>query len=302
MNKFDFKVRFAFTLAETLITLAIIGVVAVLTIPILVTNINQNVFASAQDLALKKIHAACDQMRTDDLITSGYTNDSFADQFQKYIKVVKRCDSSHLQDCFSSTFQTASGDNINLSNLNNGIALGQAGNSNALVGLNLINGTTMLLAFNPTCQSVNPYNNGIDTTSCIAAVYDVNGFGKPNQMGKDIYPLNATITACDGKKIGSLCVDIADASFTPISADPYFSNDNYWAGADKACSDLGKRLPTQSELDTMYTNRASIGGFSANWYWSTSASQYNGWAQHFGSGAQNNHNKNYDTFKARCVK
>lgn len=279
----DYKIM-AFTLAETLITLAIIGVVAALVIPSLMYNINQNVFNSAQDLALKKIRVSTDLMRTDDVLSGYATSDAFADAFQKYIKVAKRCDSSNLQDCFSSVFLTGAGENINLSDLHTGADFGHDTYTSPLVGIGLINGTSMILAFDPDCQRIEPSNNTIDTTSCLAIIYDVNGSGKPNQIGKDIALLNATITDCDGIKIGGLCVAGGDTTYTPINtctdttydsnltANAYCSN-NSWAGAKKACAEQGMRLPSKDELNTIFQNAATISGLSGSVYWS--ATEYN---------------------------
>lgn len=305
MNRLEFNVRLAFTLAEVLITLGIIGIVAAMTIPTLMTNINQNVFNSAQDLAVKKMRAATDQMRTDDLIGAYDTNDHFVDQFQKYIKIVKRCDSSNLQECFSPTFKTDSNEDINVSDLTSGKKLGQGSNTSNTVGLMLINGTSMLLAYDPTCQSIAPSNNTIDTTACMAVAYDTNGFGKPNQIGKDIALLNATISSCDGKKIGGMCVAASDTTYTPYGT---FWNggawdNNYWAGADKACTDLGMRLPDKTELNTIYINRATISGLSSTGsYWTSTP---NGpsvmWSQNLNTGFQCTAILS-GPYHARCVK
>ena len=76
---------FAFTLAEVLITLTIIGIVAAFTIPTLMANVTQRVFTSAQDVALKKITEATNQMKTNDALSGYATTDAFADEFLKYI-------------------------------------------------------------------------------------------------------------------------------------------------------------------------------------------------------------------------
>lgn len=317
MNMTKFVSRLAFTLVEVIIVLGIVGVVAAVVIPTLMSNINQNVFNSEQDLALKRIKAAADQMRTDSLITAYDTNDHFADQFQKYIKTAKRCDTSNLQGCFASTFKTVSGQDITLSSLQKGTDIGNL-NATNLVGLDLINGTSMLVAFSSSCQDVPPFNNTIDTTSCLSIVYDVNGLGKPNQIGKDIGMLNAVITSCDGSKIGGLCIAAGDTAYVPLGTytDTYYDGedyisgdyDNYWAGATKACSDKGMRIPTISELNTIYQNRASISGLNLTaWsmssvYWSSTESGPNyAMTVYFDGRGQYPQNK-YNNPSLRCVK
>ncbi len=68
-----------------------------------------------------------------------------------------------------------------------------------------------------------------------------------------------------------------------------------WADAKKACASLGAgwRLPTKNELNTMYMNKDSIGGFSyigygtGFYYWSSTLSgPKNVWIQDFANGSQ----------------
>jgi hypothetical protein len=50
-----------------------------------------------------------------------------------------------------------------------------------------------------------------------------------------------------------------------------FPNKMNWASANKACKGLGKgwRLPTKPELKTLFKNKAKIGGFKGDIYWSS---------------------------------
>lgn len=72
-----------------------------------------------------------------------------------------------------------------------------------------------------------------------------------------------------------------------------------WDDAKKACRNLGKgwRLPTKSELNTLYRNKNKIGGFGIDpgnpYYWSSSSEtdlDY-AWYQHFINGKQINNSK-----------
>lgn len=294
-----------YTLAELLIVLGVVGFIAIMIIIPMTSNITQQTFQQEQNLNIEKIREATNQMRTNEVLDGYTTNDAFVDEFQKYIKISQRCDSSHLQNCFISKFTTDSGDIINLSDLTAGTNLGQASNLSSTVGIILLNGTTMILAFDPNCARIDPFDNTIDTTSCMAIVYDINGFAKPNEIGKDISLLNATISTCDGKKIGSLCVATANSTYTPILADPDLHGwNNYWAGARDKCISLGMRLPTLAELNTMYLNKVAIGGFGTSWYWSST--EYSGtdgaWVEKFSDGSQGYTYRDTSGYKVRCVK
>lgn len=102
--------------------------------------------------------------------------------------------------------------------------------------------------------------------------------------------------------IGGFCVAATDMPYNKISLYPYTNNDNYWAGAKKACNDAGMRLPTFDEFYTMYDNRALL-GFTANkYYWAQgyNASDAGAGVLSDGSGF-NYYEKNHNDFKVRCV-
>ncbi|MCL1826670.1 MAG: leucine-rich repeat protein [Candidatus Cloacimonetes bacterium] len=63
-------------------------------------------------------------------------------------------------------------------------------------------------------------------------------------------------------------------------------------------------LPSKDELNLMYQNlhRRSLGGFDAEWYWSSSEyANFYAWTQYFNSGGQNYFSKDY-TYRVRAVR
>jgi hypothetical protein len=51
-------------------------------------------------------------------------------------------------------------------------------------------------------------------------------------------------------------------------------------------------LPSKDELNQLYAQRTTVGGFVADLYWSSSENnEFNGWFQRFGDGAQSGDNK-----------
>jgi len=89
--------RHSFTLAEVLITLGIIGVVAAYTIPILMQNIQDQQFKEAAKEAYSKASQAIQQMKNDNggslsTYTNSYTN--FKTPFMAYFKIIDPCTST----------------------------------------------------------------------------------------------------------------------------------------------------------------------------------------------------------------
>ena len=81
--------------------------------------------------------------------------------------------------------------------------------------------------------------------------------------------------------------------------------DNYWAGAKKACDELGMSLPDKSKLQSIYQARkkdSSLGLPTSGWF--VSSSEVGGYYVndvHFASGSTSNNLKFGSTFKVLCV-
>jgi len=80
---------------------------------------------------------------------------------------------------------------------------------------------------------------------------------------------------------------------------------SYAAGLARACTDGGYTdwyLPSQDELNKLYTNKAVIGSFALSRYWSSSESTAgSAWAQDFNDGVQSSPNKDYP-YHVRAVR
>lgn len=163
------RVSGAFTLAEVLITLTIIGIIAAITIPILQENIQNNQFKQAAKEAFSKSSQVVQQMRQEEGGSlSNYINDSnysFKNDFIKHFKTIKDCG---LQACVrqeveSSSYKTLTGEKANTT-------LGGEGQFVTVDGMF--------------------YNiqNGLSWAGAIMIIVDVNGYEKlPNTYGKDVF-------------------------------------------------------------------------------------------------------------------
>ena len=102
----------AFTLAEVLITLGIIGVVAAVALPALITNINDRANSERQANIAQKITQAMEQMRAHGEPVQYSSTDEFVNVLQKYLKITKRCDADHLAECWTTSTVSVMNSNV----------------------------------------------------------------------------------------------------------------------------------------------------------------------------------------------
>ena len=82
----------AFTLAEVLITLAIIGIVAALTIPTLVQNYQERACNTASQVFQRKLGEALRVMNVQGTLAGYITTEAFVNELSKHIKITRICD------------------------------------------------------------------------------------------------------------------------------------------------------------------------------------------------------------------
>ncbi len=279
-NKTDFRrvkqKRVAFTLAEVLITLGIIGVVAALTLPALLTNIQSKVRAERSRSVQYKFSLATEKMARLNLIGPYDSTDAFVDELQKHLKISKRCNASNLRGCWPyDTVDLGNGKTWDISKTKTGRQFGMNNDDNNdytsdNVGIVTADGTPMILSYNKKCKAIDSLEKLSWTTtdnkpltnpsaSCVAAVYEINGTGKPNKLSNDVVLFNAN-------KLGSGCAfEVGSKCYTAVfSPKPLtkaeceaekgnlgiqgcYYDDDYWAGAVKQCGGVSK-MPTMDDL------------------------------------------------------
>ena len=264
--------KIAFTLAEVLITLAVIGVVAAITIPSLVKNYNEKAWSTAQDVFTKRLEVATRQMNTEEKL-AGYSNTmDFVNELKRYIKITRVCDNSNITKCFEKEVIWNEGeDPIDMSTIKNAASLGQDDWDTDTVAVQFANGVNAIIAYNPNTTQ-EPFNNQFSATSnSMAILYDVSGNKNPNTNGKDIGKINvenlAGVTGCmipeladtmcisqilaPGTGYSALskaeCEQIADEGYGNNKAYCGYYGNDYWAGAVKACGGTSN-MPSQDQL------------------------------------------------------
>lgn len=188
-----------FTLAEVLITLAIIGVVAALTIPTLVNNYQKSQYIAAlkkaytqfnQAMGLLVNEAGCNgDLKCTGLFSAPNVNNlAFGDEMVKYIKPLKVCGLAVNQGCWAvkmnANFDGSSATNYQYDNLASGYKFISADGVSFLIG-----------TFRADCSAAGSSNQttGNMNQVCARVYIDVNGPAKgPNNMGRDIFPFWVT--------------------------------------------------------------------------------------------------------------
>ena len=242
--------KLAFTLAEVLITLAVVGVVAAMTLPVLITNINNRVYQSRQENISYKVSQAIYKMKALGLLNTTYpTTDAFVDELQKHLKIAKRCDAEHLTECWPTEKVTRSDKNIyEVKDAKTGKDLHVYTNNTDNVGLVLADGASLILTYNENSKGVDIGDINENATNLIDFVMDVNGKKGPNRenTGEGNYDIrsyrSANFGGCTGRVPGYGCVVNFGTDYDCINEGDYQNNDNCWAGARDKCSSIGMRL------------------------------------------------------------
>ena len=179
----------AFTLAEILITLGIVGVVSALTIPTLMVDVNTKQWSTSADVFEKKLNEAMKNMNTSQVI-SGHPNTlSFVQELGNHFKINKICKNDDLQSCFSDTVWWGAGEatpeEVDMTTIKQASDFGLDDWGTELIGVQFANGVAGLVAYNPACSG-DPLSNQFSGTACISLLYDTSGSKTPNTLGKDL--------------------------------------------------------------------------------------------------------------------
>ena len=284
----------AFTMAEILLSLTIIGVVAAITLPSLTGNINERTWNTqrkalyarfSQAIALMPALNGYGTLTEDE--SGNVTEDTAAETFvtsglSSVLKINNICDNEHLEDCgIVSKITTLAGSQIDfpdtMGNLNSLMVGAQSTSTESIsiidtkaAAFETQNGESIAVYYNPNCVGdLQNLNWGGDTgylgqaRVCANFIYDLNGNKGPNTVGKDIgfmtvmYPSDPKITA-------------------PVPAQSALSGTHTINGdnsATRACStyDSEYRLPNVEELYSLFVNKNLLSSsISAYFYTSTS--------------------------------
>lgn len=273
-------IKNAFTLAEVLITLAIIGVVAAMTIPTLLQEYKERQYKIQSTNFQRKFGETLKIMDTQSKLQGYATTEEFVDELQNHIKISKVCKTNPM-DCFEKSLKLSDGSVYDATNVKTSSDLGRANYNTNIVGLQFGDGVEALVAYNPQYSNNDATKTVTFTykqdgklklvnmsTGVVSIVFDTTGAEKPNQVGQDITGVNAMLggqrSSNEPTQIGPYQVldlgtgysAIPCISSTGINSEYCGTYSEYtqdaWAGANKACADLGMRLPSSAEANAIY--------------------------------------------------
>ena len=275
-----------FTLAEVLITLGIIGIVAALTLPAFISNVQGRIQAKRVENINQKLSKVTDKMAVQSGLIGYPDTMAFVQEMKKHMSIAKVCDNSHLSECWGTTEVDVGKDKpweIAKTKTAKTLKIGEPDNWADTVGIVTADGTPMILSYDKECN-FDPNNKGLqynqssgksNSLVCLSGVFDWNGGAKPNKLGDDVlmlgmasglgsscafevngtcytapfYPTPLTFAECKAQKSN---LGIKECSY----------EQDYWAGAVKQCGGVSK-MPTMAQLaelaSQMYVGNPSIG-------------------------------------------
>jgi len=296
-------------MAEILLSLTIIGVVAAITLPSLTGNINERTWNTqrkalyarfSQAIALMPalngygtFSAGDESTSAVDTVAETFVTDGLA----KVLKINNICDNEHLADCgitgsYTNFAGSAKAFPSKLSDLNSmftaeyiwyksdgtsqHFANPQKDVDTKAAAFETQNGESIAVFYNPYCVTdsgvIEKYYS--QPLMCANFIYDLNGTKGPNTLGKDIGFITAMYPT-----------DPVVVAPMPLSAN--LSELKKQTEAGRACTekDADSRLPNKAELSSIYYNADVIGMQTNIGYWSSSLIDVTrAWALSFNAG------------------
>lgn len=318
-------------MAEILLSLTIIGVVAAITLPSLTGNINERTWNTQRKALYARMSQALSLMpnlngygigSTDNETIENAAMTFIANGLSKVLKINNICQYDSLADCGipnNITTMGSSAEIIKSFNESNGQFTSLGGFNNMLTGtwndgisgsggtdygcpqldtkaaaFETANGESILVYYNPNCTSdMNEITSHYTQPKmCANFVYDLNGSKGPNTVGKDIGFITALYSS-DPIVVAPLALQKNAGS-----------SDQTNAGNLCKAQDEESRLPNRDELTAMFYNRTLL-GIDSGYFWSgsviSSGESGTAWRQNFYAGWRSPITRK-DSHDVRCVK
>ncbi len=307
-------------MAEILLSLTIIGVVAAITLPSLTGNINERTWNTQRKALYARMSQAIALMPSlngygvlEENDPNNVTEVFVTNGLAKVLKINNICDSEHLAGCgIPNKITTLANSNLDdvttnyktlagFNNMFNGsysdaeISRTYSQIDTKAAAFETANGESILVYYNPNCKP------DMQETSwhysqrkmCANFVYDLNGNKGPNTMGKDIGFI-AALYSSDPVIVAPMPLATNAASTKVHSANAMCKE-----------QDEESRAPNRDELTAMFYNRILLGISSGN-YWSgtvfSSGDTVRSWTVQFHLGDRGPYDHATVNGFVRCIK
>ena len=317
----------AFTMAEILLSLTIIGVVAAITLPSLTGNINERTWNTQRKALYARFSQAIALMPslngygtlTEETDSAGSTSitDTAAETFvtsglAKVLKINNICDNEHLEDCgivtsftnMTGSLKTTPTTLYELSSFFRSIAYSGSSYSTMdtkAAAFETQNGESIIAYYNQSCrteyinqESLTAWGNAFgfpQSNMCVNFIYDLNGNKGPNTVGKDI----GFITVFNS----------TDSSVVaPMPSASSNAGNTAWNNAAKTCTtqDSESRIPNVEELSAILINQDLVNLTATSNFWSGSVYDSDrAWSIHTSGGIRGTNEKT-NAYYIRCIK
>lgn len=262
----------AFTLAEILITLTVIGIVAAIAIPSLISNVNERAWNTQRkalhvrltnavlDMPRIKGYGVYETAKNEETGKTEVTKDTASESFlveglSKVYKIKNICNKDNIEKCgISNTIVTFSGEKIDFPKTFQGIRGCRTGSgcedtslSPGIAAFQTPNGESVAVYYNKGCA---PISQGVTeahfpSLMCLNFIYDLNGLKAPNQIGKDM----GFITAIYKEDLDVVAPNLYSS---------WASSGNVKYNDAKSICPKGTRMPTFQEAGSLAMNKPFI--------------------------------------------
>ncbi len=181
--------KLGFTLAEVLITLGIIGVIATLTLPTLMSNTAEREYSTALKKAISSLtesvqmQVALENVSFDEMVDASDDTDTEVNSFYAFL-----CNRMQTEK-YASGAAEACDDNLDSPTGDETGCLGYGGMMDGNVAMFFRDGSAIIYPAEATIETEDCTDAMGEDVNCFKFVYDTNGFKKPNMlancMGKD---------------------------------------------------------------------------------------------------------------------
>lgn len=190
-----------FSLAELVIAIALVGVLAAMILPSITTQFQETIQRNSAKVYKERLAQGVTMLsiRAPRMVFN--STEAFVNELEKYSTITKVCNSDNISQCWPyANIKLANDEEYGIAGATGKSVFGM-GNTDPLgndadyaddnVALILKGGAPVLINFNKKCD---PNTQDINRT-CYVALMDVNADRAPNKIGKDLKLINASTFA-----------------------------------------------------------------------------------------------------------